>query len=190
MKAKIRFMLAVAVLGAATAGVIAGNEPVQARGTATLPHAPTVAAPAAEPTTTPEPEPPAATNPDPLHPAGDLIEVSIAHQRLTAWRGGVTVYVFTISTGRPGYQTPTGHYKILEKYRNRWSRKWEVWMPYAMRWHNGYFIHQLPHANGSSYNIGASKLGKPDSHGCVRVNVGDAKTLFNWTAIGTPVWVH
>jgi len=129
-------------------------------------------------------------NPDPRNQSGDLIEVSIAKQRLTAWRDGKVVYRFVISTGRPGYETPPGHYKVLEKYENRWSRKWSVWMPYAMRWYQGYFIHQLPHKDGSSYNIGASKLGKPDSHGCVRVNVGDAETLFRWTTVGTPVWVH
>ena len=137
------------------------------------------------PTVTPVP-----TNPDKRNPTGALIEVSIAKQRLTAWRDGRVVYRFIISTGREGYETPPGHYKILEKYENRWSRKWSVWMPYAMRWYQGYFIHQLPHKDGSSYNIGASKLGKPDSHGCVRVDVGDAETLFRWTKIGTPVWVH
>jgi len=133
---------------------------------------------------------PARLNPDPLHATGDLLEVSIAHQRLRVWRDGRVVYRFVISTGRPGYETPTGHYRILNKISNAWSRKWSVWMPWAMRWHNGYFLHQLPHKPGSTVNIGATKLGTPDSHGCVRVNVGDAETLFRWTSVGTPVWVH
>jgi hypothetical protein len=137
-----------------------------------------------------EPTPPVLLNPDPKHPAGRLIEISIKRQTLTAWRNGRVVYRFIISTGRKGYETPKGHYRILEKYENRWSRKWSVWMPYAMRWYQGYFIHQLPHKDGSSYNIGASKLGTPDSHGCIRVDVGDASTLFRWTKVGTPVWVH
>jgi lipoprotein-anchoring transpeptidase ErfK/SrfK len=131
-----------------------------------------------------------AKNPDPLHRTGDLLEVSIARQRLTVWRDGKIVFRFVISTGRPGYETPTGHYKILNKAKTWWSRKWSVWMPWALRWHNGYFFHQLPHKPGSSVNIGASKLGTPDSHGCVRVNVGDAEMLYRWTAVGTPVWVH
>lgn len=132
----------------------------------------------------------AALNPDPKNPTGRLIEVSIKKQRLTAWRDGRIIYRFVISTGREGYETPPGRYRILEKYENRWSRKWSVWMPYAMRWYQGYFIHQLPHKDGSSYNIGATKLGTPDSHGCVRVDVGDAEALFRWTKVGTPVWVH
>ena len=165
--------------GPAPSGAAAQKNPIPV-----LPQAP-------EPPAGPTPEPaPAALNPDPKHPTGRLIEVSIKKQRLTAWRDGKVVYRFVISTGRKGYETPPGHYKILEKYENRWSRKWSVWMPYAMRWYQGYFIHQLPHKDGSSYNIGASKLGTPDSHGCVRVDVGDAEKLFRWTKVGTPVWVH
>jgi len=129
-------------------------------------------------------------NPDPANRTGDLLEVSITKQRLTVWRDGHVVFRFVISTGRPGYETPTGHYRILNKIANAWSRKWSVWMPWAMRWHKGYFFHQLPHKPGSPINIGATKLGTADSHGCVRVNVGDAETLYRWTAVGTPVWVH
>jgi len=133
---------------------------------------------------------PAMSNPDPLHSQGRLIEVSIPRQMLTAWRDGHIMARFTISTGRPGYETPTGNYNIIAKNPNAWSRKWKVWMPWAMNWHGNYFIHQLPHYPGSTVNIGASKLGTPASHGCIRVNVGDAEWLFHWTATGTPVWVH
>jgi len=183
----IRVTAITAVTLTASIMVTAGlNRPVDAE-----PKDPRPVVPSMNPTpSVPPPPAPVRLNPDPMHRSGDLIEVSIDKQRLTAWRDGAIVFRFVISTGRPGYETPTGHYKILDKTENRWSRKWSVWMPYAMRWHEGYFIHQLPHKDGSSYNIGASKLGTPDSHGCVRVNVGDAERLFNWTAVGTPVWVH
>jgi lipoprotein-anchoring transpeptidase ErfK/SrfK len=131
-----------------------------------------------------------AKNPDPLHRTGDLLEVSIARQTLTVWRDGRVQFRFVISTGRPGYETPTGHYKVLNKAETWWSRQWSVWMPWALRWHGSYFFHQLPHKPGSSVNIGATKLGTPDSHGCIRVNVGDAELLYKWTAVGTPVWIH
>jgi lipoprotein-anchoring transpeptidase ErfK/SrfK len=169
-------------------------------------QAPSEAAPVASSTTAPASQPPTQVpgehehnyrphhsvraNPDPLNPTGDLIEVSIAKQRLTAWHDGRVVYRFKISTGRPGYETPTGHYKVIVKISNAWSRKWSVWMPWAMNWHDNYFIHQLPHKDGSSVNIGASRLGHPDSHGCVRVGLGNAETLFGWASVGTPVWVH
>lgn len=180
-------LLAIAALVATGTNVLLDSQRSDAE-----PSSPIPVLPAASPTVDPvvTPPAPAKLNPDPQHPTGRLIEVSIKKQRLTAWRDGVVVSRFVISTGRSGYETPPGHYKILEKYENRWSKKWSVWMPYAMRWFEGYFIHQLPHKDGSSYNIGATKLGTPDSHGCVRVDVGDAKKLFEWTKIGTPVWVH
>jgi lipoprotein-anchoring transpeptidase ErfK/SrfK len=183
----IRIMALAALLAAGTTFVSGSN-----RSGAKEPADPVPVLPTASPTEAPaDPDPePKMLNPDPTNPAGRLIEVSIKKQRLTAWRDGRIIYRFVISTGREGYETPLGHYKILEKYKDRWSRKWSVWMPYAMRFFEGYFIHQLPHKDGSSYNIGATKLGTPDSHGCVRVDVGDAEQLFKWAKVGTPVWIH
>lgn len=182
----IRLMALAALLAAGTALFSGSNRSGPDESERPVPVLPSVS-----PTPTPVADPePGKLNPDPAHPTGRLIEVSIKKQRLTAWRDGMIVYRFVISTGREGYETPPGHYKILEKYENRWSRKWSVWMPYAMRFFEGYFIHQLPHKDGSSYNIGATKLGTPDSHGCIRVDVGDAEQLFKWAKVGTPVWIH
>ena len=187
MKRWIRLTALAALLAAGTMFLSGSNNSGAAEPAEPVPVLPT-ASPAEAPTgTVPEPR---TLNPDSANPAGRLIEVSIEEQRLTAWRDGKIVYRFVISTGREGYETPPGHYKILEKYKDRWSRKWSVWMPYAMRFFEGYFIHQLPHKDGSSYNIGATKLGTPDSHGCIRVDVGDAEQLFRWAKVGTPVWIH
>lgn len=131
-----------------------------------------------------------ATNPDPKHPFGDTIEVSIADQRLTAWRNGVIVYKFKISTAKPGYNTPKGHFKIKLKARRYWSRQWQVWMPDALLFHGSYFIHSLPYASDPNARLGANRLGFADSHGCVRVGIEDSKLLYEWASVGTPVWVH
>ena len=194
MRIIFRFTIVAVALAALSVAAFALEGHVQASSAAVTPATPATP----PPNETPEPEPKwhhqsvatAAANPDGLHPSGDLVEISIANQRLTAWRDGRIVYRFMISTGRPGYQTPTGHYSVIAKNPNAWSAKWSVWMPWAMNWYGNYFIHQLPHNPGSSENIGASRLGHSDSHGCVRVNVGDAEKLFHWTAVGTPVWVH
>ena len=193
MRTIIRLMIVAVALSAISAGVVAYNK---ARSEASS----TVDAPAEKPPVLPalgEKEPPKhqtppvySLNPDPKNSTGRLIEISIDKQRLTAWRDGKVIYRFVISTGREGFETPTGHYRVIVKIANAWSRKWSVWMPWAMNWHGNYFIHQLPHKDGSSEHIGASNLGKPASHGCVRVNVGDAEKLFKWASVGTPVWVH
>jgi lipoprotein-anchoring transpeptidase ErfK/SrfK len=193
MRIIFRFMVVAVALAALPFAASAIHNPSEA-----APVAPAVTSPASPPLTEASgehetnyrPTHPVAMNPDTLHRHGDLIEVSIEKQRLTAWHDGHIVHRFEISTGRPGYETPTGHYKVIAKIKNAWSRKWSVWMPWAMNWHGNYFIHQLPHKDGSSVDIGASRLGHPDSHGCVRVGVGNAETLFHWASVGTPVWVH
>src|SRR5690606_360110 len=49
-------------------------------------------------------------------PFGDmLLVVSLPHQLLYAYRGGLQIGRSTVSTGRPGYETPTGAFTILQK---------------------------------------------------------------------------
>jgi len=129
-------------------------------------------------------------NPDPENPIGDLIEISVHTQRLTAWHDGRVVYRFKISTARPGYHTPRGHFNVLDKARNWYSRQWSVWMPDALRFFGSYFIHSLPYKHDPSARIGARRLGRADSHGCVRVGVENQHLLWNWAHVGLPVWVH
>lgn len=55
---------------------------------------------------------------------------------------------------------------------------------------NGYFgIHELP-VWPDGIKEGENHLGTPVSHGCVRLGVGPAEFLYNWTPIGTPVKIY
>ncbi|MGZ4205153.1 MAG: L,D-transpeptidase [Actinomycetota bacterium] len=121
---------------------------------------------------------------------GKLIEVSIAKQRFYAWQNGRVVMSGPVSTGMSGYDTPTGHFRVIFKSPEWWSAQWGVWMPWALNFHGDYFIHQLTHYPNSTMNIGASKLGTRASHGCVRVGLPAAELLYRWSTVGTPVWVH
>jgi lipoprotein-anchoring transpeptidase ErfK/SrfK len=59
----------------------------------------------------------------------------------------------------------------------------------AIRADGKYGLHELPEwPNG--YKEGASHLGIPVSHGCVRLGVGAAVRVFNWVEIGTPVVIY
>jgi lipoprotein-anchoring transpeptidase ErfK/SrfK len=129
-------------------------------------------------------------NPDLENPTGRLIEVSITDQRFTAWEDGVAVMSGLVSTGMPGYDTPLGRYHVIYKDPKAGSAKWGVWMPWALNFHGNYFIHQLTHYPDSTVNIGASRLGTPASHGCVRVGIPNAEHLYRWARVGTPVWIH
>ncbi len=127
---------------------------------------------------------------DPAAFSGQLIEVSIATQRLTMWENGKQIRNFLISTGRAGFATPIGRFAVRAKYKKAWSRKWKVWMPYTLNFYQNYNLHELPHARGSRKRIGGDELGRPASHGCIRIGLDDAPRLYAWANVGTPVWIH
>ena len=109
-----------------------------------------------------------------LAPSGPtLLLVNLATQRATLFRNGVPIAASTVSTGRPGYETPTGVFTILEKQVEHYSRKYDnAPMPYMERltW-KGIALHagHLP--------------GRPASHGCIRMPAGFAKLLYGVTRL-------
>ena len=108
-----------------------------------------------------------------------LLLVNVRTQRATLFRNGLPVGASTISSGRPGYRTPTGVFTILQKQVEHYSSKYDsAPMPYMQRltWY-GVALHagQLP--------------GYPASHGCIRLPSGFAKLLFAVTKLGMTVVV-
>lgn len=106
-----------------------------------------------------------------------LLIVNLATQRAILFRNGVPIGATTISTGRPGYRTPTGVFTILQKHVEHYSSKYDdAPMPYMQRltWY-GVALHagQLP--------------GYPASHGCIRLPRGFAQLLFGITRLGMTV---
>lgn len=63
-----------------------------------------------------------------------LVYVDLTRQLATVYRNGVRIGVSTISSGRPGYETPTGVFTILEKNKEHISHKYnDAPMPYQER---------------------------------------------------------
>lgn len=118
------------------------------------------------------------------------IEVNTGTQNLKYFLGDVAMKEFVVSTGKPGMETPKGHFQVDYKHEKAWSSKYGLWMPYWMSLSHGYFgIHELPEwPNG--YKEGQDHLGKPVSHGCIRLGVGDAEFLYNWADMGTEVFIY
>lgn len=114
------------------------------------------------------------------------IEIDTRKQELSYFLGNVKLDSFPVSTGKPSMPTPKGAFKISSKYPKAWSKTYGLWMPYWMSFKRGYGIHELPYWPGG-YREGADHLGKPVSHGCIRLGVGPAKILYEWAEIGTAV---
>ena len=117
------------------------------------------------------------------------IEINTGAQELSYFLGGVRMDTFPVSSGKAGMYTPTGHFKVDGKNLRAWS-SYGLWMPYWMSLSHGYFgIHELPEwPNGAKE--GEDHLGKPVSHGCIRLGVGPAEYLYNWTPVGTEVFIY
>src|SRR5665213_1743674 len=103
--------------------------------------------------------------------AGVVVTVDKTAQRLTVDVDGATRYQWPVSTARWGYRTPNGSYRPQRLERQWFSRKYD-WspMPYSIFFNGGYAIH-------GSYEI--SRLGRPASHGCIRLHPDNAATLFS-----------
>jgi len=79
-------------------------------------------------------------------------------------------YSWPVSTARAGYYTPRGSYAPTGMQRMHYSRKYHMSpMPHSIFFRGGYAIH-------GSYATGS--LGRPASHGCVRLSPGNAAALY------------
>lgn len=107
------------------------------------------------------------------------IVVSIPAQLAYVYRGGTLIGVSTVSTGRAGYDTPTGSFNILQKRREHYSNLYDnAPMPFMQRltW------------DGIALHAGAIP-DEPASHGCIRLPRAFAQRLFAATEVGGSVHV-
>lgn len=117
------------------------------------------------------------------------IDVDISDQRLQYFLGPVRLGVRIVSTGKASTPTPIGEFKIEKKNKKAWSKMAGLWMPYWMSFNGVYAFHELPEwPNGTKE--GANHLGIPVSHGCVRLGIGPAEQLYDWTPVGTKIIIH
>lgn len=108
------------------------------------------------------------------------------NQRLYYYLDDILIGSFPISAGKASTPTPKGNYHIINKHPQAWSPL-GLWMPYWLGLGTGRFgIHELPFwPNG--YREGQNHLGIPVSNGCVRLGIGPAEFIYNWSEVGTPV---
>ncbi len=98
------------------------------------------------------------------------IEIDLSTQRMHVESSKGT-YDWPVSTARSGYSTPRGYYAPTGLQRMHYSKKYHMSpMPYSIFFRGGYAIHGT-YATGS--------LGRPASHGCVRLSPGNAAQLFH-----------
>jgi len=101
------------------------------------------------------------------------VVVSKRHQTMSIYENGQLMDVWPVSTARKGYYTPTGSYRPYSYQPIHYSKKYDnAPMPHSIFFSGGYAIHATPHVGN---------LGRPASHGCVRLHPTNAATLYNMT---------
>lgn len=115
-----------------------------------------------------------------IAPDGPIsVYVDLSRQIATVYRNGVRIGVSTVSTGKPGHETPTGVFSILEKDPDHHSKKY----------HNAPMLFQERLTwDGIALHAGGLP-GYPESHGCIHLPLQFARQLFGITHMGGTVIV-
>jgi lipoprotein-anchoring transpeptidase ErfK/SrfK len=100
-----------------------------------------------------------------------LAKISLSGQRMNVYVNGTPVYNWPVSTARPGYRTPVGTFRPTALVRYHRSTIYDGSpMPHSIFFLRGYAIH-------GSYEV--KHLGRPASHGCVRLHPKNAAALYS-----------
>jgi lipoprotein-anchoring transpeptidase ErfK/SrfK len=97
------------------------------------------------------------------------VDIDLSRQRMHVASSSGS-YSWPVSTARPGYRTPRGSFSARGLQRMHYSSKYDnAPMPHSIFFSGGYAIH-------GTYATRA--LGRPVSHGCVRLSPGHAAELY------------
>jgi lipoprotein-anchoring transpeptidase ErfK/SrfK len=101
------------------------------------------------------------------------ISIDISAQSLSIYSRGERQGSYKVSTGKTGYSTPRGSWRVQRMARVHWSRQFKAPLPHAIFFVGGVAIHATK---------GVHKLGTRASHGCVRMSPGDAAKVYGMVA--------
>jgi len=141
-----------------------------------------------------------------FHEGKASIVVRLHQQKASLYRGGVEVSEARISTGREGYGTPTGRFRVIRKDPDHRSSLYGDYVNGGGRVVKANVdVRKSPKPAGShfvgasmpfflefkpGYGLHAGHLpGYPASHGCVRLSYWKARQFYNAAHIGTRVVV-
>jgi lipoprotein-anchoring transpeptidase ErfK/SrfK len=140
------------------------------------------------------------------NPKDHSIIVRLKQQKAYLYRDGNVVAVSTVSTGREGYNTPAGKYRVVQKDIDHRSTIYGAYvkngrvvkanvnvkkdrkpagaifigapMPYFLR------------INGAVGLHAGHVPGYPASHGCIRLPPRQARRFYYAVEVGTPVFIY
>jgi lipoprotein-anchoring transpeptidase ErfK/SrfK len=123
----------------------------------------------------------------PAQGCAKYILVNISEQFVGAYEYGRLVFSHPIASGKSGKPTPVGNFQVWAKDPNHKSSLYTKHdipggIPCPMPW-------ALQFRKGDCWLHAGNLSGIKASHGCVRQRLADAKRLYDWGEVGTPVKV-
>lgn len=122
-------------------------------------------------------------------PTNKSLLINLSHQWLYAYEGDTLVFDAPVSTGRAGFDTPTGLFSLYARNPvqtmsgNLNGESYEVpFVTYAMYIHEDFAMHGAYWHN--DFGTGIRR-----SHGCINLPVNSAAWVYRWAPLGTPVRV-
>ena len=117
------------------------------------------------------------------------VHVDLGEQTLVAYEGDKPVYATVISSGKKGYEPPSGLFKVQQKYISTTMNAtdpidgfYEVEeVPWTLYYHGGYALH------GAYWH---TDFGKVRSHGCTNIAPVDARWVYYWSEPEVPPAWH
>jgi len=133
-------------------------------------------------------------DPDPAVPAdaqeGYYVRVLLDRQVVLVYLDGQEIRSMVCSAGTAAKPTPTGRFFIQNRGEFFFSEKYQQggkWWVSFRDW-GIYLFHSVPtNRNGEIIPEEATKLGRPASHGCVRLSMDDARWLYDTIPEKAPV---
>jgi lipoprotein-anchoring transpeptidase ErfK/SrfK len=99
-----------------------------------------------------------------------VVRIEKRTQTMNVWVDGEHRHSWPVSTGRGGYATPGGNFRPTALRPRHYSSKYNnAPMHNAIFFHRGYAIHATTETG---------RLGRPASHGCVRLHPAHARQLY------------
>ncbi len=115
------------------------------------------------------------------------VQIDLATEQAFLFRGGKLANKLPLAYQSPDdkwFKAPTGYFRAGWKGRKHLSSIFPVYMPYAIQYHEDFFLHGIPyHKNGE-------RVSNQFTGGCLRFQDKDAKTIFDFTKSGEQVLVY
>ena len=124
---------------------------------------------------------------------GRWIDVDLTQQLMNAYDGRDLQRTIVVTTGMAGWETPPGYYAILSRVPNETMTSGAIGAEHFYKLEDVLFTQYFTdrgHAIHYAWWRTPETIGRPGSHGCLNTLLDDARYLWDWATIGTPVLVH